>query len=205
MSAASTNGSRLTSAYLRAAKTSRKFAPTGFGILWAPVVFWKCGTPPPSDRGDCTARDYFVGNAAGIFGEKSEHPSPKLIDTMEHIVQIATPHPAIVCDPFMGSGTTGVSLRPHGPPLHRHRERAKVLRYRRQANRGRVEPIPALGAEATHPGELAAVTLATLLRDARRDCRHVDARPQAFQTNPAAPACPWNRRSGDNDPLLQRN
>jgi adenine specific DNA methylase Mod len=71
-------------------------------------VFWQTGPNTGPNSGHVN-RDYFVGNVAGLFGEHAEHPSPKPLDTMRHIVQLASPAGGIVLDPFMGSGTTGVA------------------------------------------------------------------------------------------------
>lgn len=41
--------------------------------------------------------------------EKTFHPTQKSLDLMKQIIQIHTNENDIICDPFMGSGTTGVA------------------------------------------------------------------------------------------------
>jgi site-specific DNA-methyltransferase (adenine-specific) len=88
-----------------ACKNFAQIRPTGVWHSWDPVVFWHNG-PNSGPNSKHVNRDYFVGNVAGVFHEKSEHPCPKPLDTMAHIVQIAAPMGGLILDPFMGSGTT---------------------------------------------------------------------------------------------------
>ena len=63
--------------------------------------------------------DSSVGSAARFFycakaskkerGEGNQHPTVKPIALMEYLVKLVAPENAIVLDPFMGSGTTGVA------------------------------------------------------------------------------------------------
>ena len=63
--------------------------------------------------------DNSVGSAARFFycakaskkerGEGNVHPTVKPIALMEYLVKLVAPENAIVLDPFMGSGTTGVA------------------------------------------------------------------------------------------------
>ncbi len=90
-----------------ACKNFAQIRPTGIWHSWDPVVFWSNGKPcRNTDAAEVVNRDYFLGNMAGVFGEKSEHPCPRPIDTMEHITCIASLPNALVIDPFCGSGTT---------------------------------------------------------------------------------------------------
>ncbi len=86
-----------------ACKNFAQIRPTGVWHSWDPVVFWSNGKPQRNGR---VNRDYFVGNVAGCFRDGNKHPCPKPIDTMQHIVSLATPDGQTVLDPFMGSGTT---------------------------------------------------------------------------------------------------
>jgi site-specific DNA-methyltransferase (adenine-specific) len=88
-----------------ACKNFARVRPTGVWHSWDPVVFWNSGPNSGPNSGGVN-RDYHVGNVAGAFGERSPHPSPKPIDTMRHIVQLAAPVGGLVIDPFAGSGTT---------------------------------------------------------------------------------------------------
>jgi site-specific DNA-methyltransferase (adenine-specific) len=91
-----------------ACKNFAQIRPTGVWHSWDPVVFWRNG-PNGGPNSGIVNRDFFVGNVAGLFGEKAEHPTPKPLDTMMHIVGLAAPSRGSVLDPFMGSGTTGVA------------------------------------------------------------------------------------------------
>lgn len=67
-------------------------------------VVWGSNGPMPTDRG--------VGCLPGFFDQMApqqrEHVTQKPVDLMQEIVQIV-PAGALVLDPFMGSGTTGVA------------------------------------------------------------------------------------------------
>lgn len=88
-----------------ACKNFAQIRPTGVWHSWDPVVFWNSG-PNSGPNSKTINRDYFVGNVAGLFREKSGHPCPKPVDTMRHIVALAACEGQTVIDPFMGSGTT---------------------------------------------------------------------------------------------------
>ena len=92
-----------------ACKNFAQMQPTEVQSGWDPAVFWRNG---PRRRGYRVAagtvtRDFHVGNVAGVFGKEAGHPSPRPLDTMRHLVLLATtPERPTVIDPFMGSGTT---------------------------------------------------------------------------------------------------
>ena len=90
-----------------ACKNFAQIRPTGVFHSWDPVVFWSIGVCPRNSTR--LNRDYYVGNVAGQLTYKLVHPSPKPLDTMTYIVELAAPVEGIVLDPFMGSGTTGVA------------------------------------------------------------------------------------------------
>jgi site-specific DNA-methyltransferase (adenine-specific) len=46
--------------------------------------------------------------------ERPDHPSPKPIGVMTHYVDLFTDHNELICDPFAGSGTTGVAALRNG-------------------------------------------------------------------------------------------
>lgn len=96
-----------------ACKNFAQIRPTGVWHSWDPVVFWRNGPNSGPNSGHVN-RDYFVGNVAGVFGEKVGHPCPKPMDTMRHIVQMAAPDGGLVLDPFMGSGTTVAAAKRTG-------------------------------------------------------------------------------------------
>jgi len=94
-----------------ACKNFAQIRPTGIWHSWDPAVFWKNGSASWNRNArKVIKRDYHVGNVAGVFGRDNiQHPSPRPLGTMEHIVAVASLQNAVVCDPFMGSGTTGVA------------------------------------------------------------------------------------------------
>lgn len=100
-----------------ACKNFVQMRPTEVQNGWDPVVFWRNGDKRSGHRKDAgvVTRDFHVGNVAGVFGTKTDHPSPRPLDTMKHIVLLATtPESDCVVDPFMGSGTTVVAAHALG-------------------------------------------------------------------------------------------
>lgn len=91
-----------------ACKNFAQIRPTGVWHSWDPVVFWQTGPNRGPNSGHVN-RDYHVGNVSGAFGDAVGHPCPRPLDTMGHIVQLASPRGGIILDPFTGSGTTGVA------------------------------------------------------------------------------------------------
>ncbi|HMM41913.1 MAG TPA: site-specific DNA-methyltransferase [Thermomicrobiales bacterium] len=92
-----------------ACKNFAQVRPTGVWHSWDPVIFWNNApksTPKSTPKSRTVNRDYHVGNVAGVFRVLAEHPSPRPIDTMRHIVACAAAEGECVIDPFMGSGTT---------------------------------------------------------------------------------------------------
>jgi site-specific DNA-methyltransferase (adenine-specific) len=92
-----------------ACKNFAQFRPTGVWHSWDPVVFWTNSPNAGPNSGPNSGhvnRDYHVGNVAGLFGARAGHPSPRPLDTMRHLVQLAVPAGGVIIDPFAGSGTT---------------------------------------------------------------------------------------------------
>jgi site-specific DNA-methyltransferase (adenine-specific) len=88
-----------------ACKNFAQIRPTGVWHSWDPVIFWNSGPNSGPNSGHVN-RDYHVGNVAGVFNERCKHPSPRPLDTMRHIVQLAAADGGMIVDPFAGSGTT---------------------------------------------------------------------------------------------------
>lgn len=88
-----------------ACKNFAQIRPTAVWYSWDPVVFWNSG-PNSGPNSGIPNRDFHVGNVAGVFREKAEHPCPRPVDTMRHIVQLASPIGGLCIDPFCGVGTT---------------------------------------------------------------------------------------------------
>lgn len=100
-----------------ACKNFVQMRPTEVQYGWDPVVFWRHGKPVAKHRSDAgvVTRDFHVGDVAGALRTPREHPSPRPLDTMRHIVKLATtPDRPSIVDPFMGSGTTLVAAKAEG-------------------------------------------------------------------------------------------
>ena len=82
------------------------------------------GARPFNNNGKATeytnkGSDKSVGSAARFFycakaskkekGKDNPHPTVKPLELMKYLVKLVTPENALVLDPFMGSGTTGVA------------------------------------------------------------------------------------------------
>ena len=79
------------------------FGPLGFNN-WIPAV---CGGSVPRRGQD--AFEFTVGGEA-----KPDHPSPKPLAYMLQLIDRVTDAGWLVCDPFLGSGTTGVACVKQG-------------------------------------------------------------------------------------------
>lgn len=97
-----------------ACKNFSQIRPTGMWHSWDPVIAWHAQRVPPKAEPGVINRDYFVGNVAGVFGNGIDHPSPKPLDTMKHIVRIAASSGGLVVDPFAGSGATLLAAKVNG-------------------------------------------------------------------------------------------
>lgn len=91
-----------------ACKDFVQMRPTEVQNGWDPVVFWRNGAKVSGHRSNVgiVTRDYHVGSVAGELRNKVGHPSPRPLDTMRHLVVLATADDGVVIDPFAGSGTT---------------------------------------------------------------------------------------------------
>jgi site-specific DNA-methyltransferase (adenine-specific) len=96
-----------------ACKNFAQIRPTPIWHSWDPVIFWNNSTSSSVNGGHIN-RDFHVGNVAGSFGERIEHPSPRPFDTMCHLVQLSTPVGGLIVDPFLGSGTTTLAAKESG-------------------------------------------------------------------------------------------
>jgi site-specific DNA-methyltransferase (adenine-specific) len=62
------------------------------------------------DRGGSASRFFYVAKASkSDKGDENGHPTVKSTKLMEYLIKLVTPENGTVLDPFMGSGTTGVS------------------------------------------------------------------------------------------------
>lgn len=61
------------------------------------------------DTGSAARFFYCAKTSRSERGEGNDHPTVKPIALMEYLVKLVAPRGAIVLDPFMGSGTTGVA------------------------------------------------------------------------------------------------
>jgi len=81
----------------------RNFAMMGYGKIpnaWD-IGFYKC------DSFSGSGRNWALSNTAGMLSDRVDHPTQKTEGLMSFILSLYTS--PIVFDPFMGSGTTGVS------------------------------------------------------------------------------------------------
>jgi site-specific DNA-methyltransferase (adenine-specific) len=97
-----------------AAKNFTQYRPTPVQFAYDPVVFWqKPGMPLIKPAAG--ARDYHVGNTANTGARGVEragwHECPRPLDTVAYIVENFSPAGGLVCDFFMGSGTTAVAAK----------------------------------------------------------------------------------------------
>ena len=83
--------------------------PNGVWHAWDPVVFWRNGPNRGPNSGPNSGhinRDYFLGSFARDFDKRPDHPCPRSLDVMRHIVQLSAPVGGMVIDPFAGICTT---------------------------------------------------------------------------------------------------
>lgn len=57
-------------------------------------------------------RNWFVCNTAGMLNERTIHPTPRTLDVMRYICGMF--EWPVICDPFMGSGTTLLAAKLEG-------------------------------------------------------------------------------------------
>ncbi len=89
-----------------------QFRPTAVQWSWDPIVWWgDCPGKPDTRR-----KDYFVQKLApfGANRLKIEHPSAKPMELTQYLISIFTLEGQLLCDPFMGSGTTLVAAKKLG-------------------------------------------------------------------------------------------
>lgn len=55
---------------------------------------------------------WFINQVKNVSKEKTNHPCQMPLQVMENVIAIL-PENYIICDPFMGSGTTGVACKKH--------------------------------------------------------------------------------------------
>jgi DNA modification methylase len=95
-----------------AAKNFVQMRPTAMQYSFDPVIVWWIDGEKPWSNGTAN-RDFHIANTAPIVGQANNlergHPCPRPLDQVTHIVGQWSKPDAIVLDPFMGSGTTGVA------------------------------------------------------------------------------------------------
>ena len=76
------------------------------------VVWWADGESKPYSLGT-NSRDVVHVNTAPVVSNinnlEKRHPCPRSLDAVAHVVEQWVKPDAVVIDPFMGSGTTGVA------------------------------------------------------------------------------------------------
>lgn len=95
-----------------AAKNFVQMRPTAMQWSYDPVVCWWTPGEKPWSQGTAN-RDFFVANTAPVVASplniERQHPCPRPLDLLRHIVGQWVKPEAMVLDLFMGSGTTGVA------------------------------------------------------------------------------------------------
>lgn len=95
-----------------AAKNFVQMRETAMQYTYDPVIAW--WTPGAKPWTDGTAnRDFHVANTAPLVARpeniEREHPCPRPIDQISHVVDQWCKPDSVVLDPFLGSGTTAVA------------------------------------------------------------------------------------------------
>lgn len=95
-----------------AAKNFVQMRPTAMQYAYDPVVvWWKDGGKPWSIG--TASRDWHVANTAPVIATpdniEKQHPCPRPLDQVRHVIDQWVQPQATALDPFMGSGTTGVA------------------------------------------------------------------------------------------------
>ena len=86
-------------------KTFAIYAPHNVGYRYEPIV-WVSGKEAATKRGDIFEHFPIAFRAQH---ENAAHPTQKPVVLMEEIIRDFSSEGDLVCDPFMGSGTTGVA------------------------------------------------------------------------------------------------
>ena len=98
-----------------AAKNFVQIRPTPVQYAYDPVVFWQ---KPGKTLRPYSGRDWHVANTSITsnrgMNEAGFHECPRPLDTCQYIVEHFSPVGGIVCDLFMGSGTTAVAAKTTG-------------------------------------------------------------------------------------------
>ena len=100
-----------------AAKNFVQMRPTAMQYAYDPVVSWWTPGEKPWSAGTAS-RDFHVANTAPVIATPGNiekgHPCPRPVDQVLHILEQWVRPKAVVLDPFMGSGTTGVACVKRG-------------------------------------------------------------------------------------------
>ncbi|MBS1982836.1 MAG: site-specific DNA-methyltransferase [Bdellovibrionales bacterium] len=95
-----------------AAKNFVQMRPTAMQWSYDPVVCWWTPGEKPWSQGTAN-RDFFVANTAPVVASplniEKQHPCPRPLDLLRHIVGQWVKPETVALDLFMGSGTTGVA------------------------------------------------------------------------------------------------
>jgi DNA modification methylase len=93
--------------------TTGSFGKYGYS-QWTPVLLYGQDQKGFGNVNGVTKTDTYQINGGGSVGFQRDktstlHVCPKPLNIMRHIVQRYTPMDAVILDPFLGSGTTGVA------------------------------------------------------------------------------------------------
>jgi len=86
-----------------------QYRPTPIQWSWDPVIYW--GKIPGEPSVYC--KDFHVQRLApfGAGRERIDHPTPKPLEQVRYLVNLASKRDSIILDPFCGSGTTCVAAK----------------------------------------------------------------------------------------------
>ena len=100
-----------------AAKNFVQIRPTAMQFSYDPVIVWWKDNIKPWSLGTAS-RDFHIANTAPIIATPNnierQHPCPRPLDQIKHIIEQWVKPEAEVLDPFMGSGTTLVACQQLG-------------------------------------------------------------------------------------------
>lgn len=81
-----------------------QYRPVAIQYSWDPIIFWGELEGEPN----AAVKDYHVQRLApfGAGRERIDHPCPRPLEQVRHVIASGTTKTRTVLDPFMGSGTT---------------------------------------------------------------------------------------------------
>lgn len=102
-----------------AAKNFVQLRPTAINYGWDPVaLYYKDGADPLRPKNPPRNLDYHIAKTSSIVSRpdrpEREHPFPRPLDAVAHIVENFCLNGGLILDPFVGSGTTLLAAKELG-------------------------------------------------------------------------------------------